>query len=120
MNRYKELAENTYDLASRDIVVSHIVELRKLIDELTDENRMLKGQVEGLESCLESKPSELYEKLYAENKELKDSAYKTKQYFSEWKKKFGYIDAISFDVVLELLLKIKNSCQTCSKFKDLK
>lgn len=65
---------------------------------------------------------ELYEKLYDENKSLQESAYKRKHYTSKWKERFGYDDGVSFDIVLEDLLKMKDSipksCETCSAYLE--
>ncbi len=43
----------------------------------------------------------LYEKLYKENEELKDSQQRRNHYICEWKKRFGYSQQASFDRLLE-------------------
>ena len=42
----------------------------------------------------------LYEKLYKENEELKDTAQKRERYIEMWKELFGYNKQDSFDTVL--------------------
>ena len=56
--------------------------------------------------------SELYEKLYQENKRLKDAEYKRKRYLDYWKDRFGYSRDVSFDKVLEDLFKIQKLHRT--------
>ena len=51
----------------------------------------------------------LYEKLYRENQQLKESEYKREMYLRKWKKAFGYDTSISFDKVLEDLLELSHN-----------
>ena len=51
----------------------------------------------------------LYEKLYRENQQLKESEYKREMYLRKWKKAFGYDTSVSFDKVLEDLLELSHN-----------
>jgi len=60
----------------------------------------------------------LYEKLYAENLEFKKNEIKHDNYIRDWKKRFGYRDNVSFDVLLNDTLELKKYKEMWENLKE--
>ena len=69
---------------------------------------------------MNEKPIKLYEKLYAENKILKGEKDRNALWLSKQKKRFGYSDNISFDIVLDDLYKIKTRFEEKTDWSKVK